>query len=125
VIGAHPLGGGWPVAIPHPLEPEQILIELELRDAALSISSTLGANTNAPERAPMVRPSDSSPVTTARTAVAIDRFGARAEMMSTALLVADDSQAECLLDRAPERHFRFDFSSGPAMRVPAYEVVLQ
>ena len=42
VIGEHPLGGGWPFAIPHPLRPGDALIELELQDEALSISSTTG-----------------------------------------------------------------------------------
>jgi FAD:protein FMN transferase len=125
VIGAHPLGGSWPIAIPHPLDPERTLVELELRDEALSISSTVGAGADAPERAPMLRPSDGSQVTAARTTVAIDRSGARGEMMSTALLVATDAQAECLLDPAQGRHFRFNFSPEPAMPAHAYEVVVQ
>ncbi|MDT8757727.1 FAD:protein FMN transferase [Sphingomonas psychrotolerans] len=125
VVGEHPLGGGWPVAIPHPLEPERVLLDLELRDAALSISSTVGAGANAPARAPMIRPADGTPVSAARTTVAVDRRGARAEVMSTALLVADDAQARDLLDRAPERRFRFDFSLERAQPAHAYEVALQ
>lgn len=125
VVGAHPLGGDWPVAIPHPLEPARILVELALRDAALSISSTVGTGADAPERAPMVRPGDGAAVTAARTAVAIAHRGACAEMMSTALLVAGDAQAASLVDSAPGRHFRFDFSPERAMPAHAYEVALQ
>jgi FAD:protein FMN transferase len=125
VIGEHPLGGGWPVAIPHPLEPERILVELELHDEALSISSTAGAGTRAPERAPMIRPADGSLVTAARTAVAVDRRGGRAEVMSTALLVANDAQAACFPDDAHSRRFLFDFSLARAEPTHAYEVALQ
>lgn len=124
VIGGHPLGGGWPVAIPHPLEPGRILVELELCDEALGISSTVGAGTDAPERSPMVRPSDGSCVTAGRTTVAIADSGARAEVMSTALLVANDAQARRLL-ATPRHYFRFDFSPERATPAPAYEVVLQ
>ena len=125
VIGEHPLGGGWPVAIPHPLAPERFLVELELRDQALSISSTVGAGANAPERAPMIRPSDGARITAARTTVAVECRGAHAEVMSTALLVADAAQARNFLDGGQGRHHLFDFSPGRAMPAPAYEVSLQ
>ena len=72
VVGEHPLGGGWPFAIPHPLRPDEILVELELTDESLSISSTVGAGATAPERAPMFRPTDATIVTAPRCAVAID-----------------------------------------------------
>lgn len=109
VIGEHPLGGGWPFSIPHPLEPGHVLVEIELTDAALSISSTVGAGTQAPDRAPMIRPTDGAIVTGRRTAIAVDRSGARAEAMSTALLVADDAQAARLLEERTCR-FLFDFT---------------
>jgi FAD:protein FMN transferase len=119
VVGEHPLGGGWPFAIPHPLRPEQILVELELRDEALSISSTLGAGADAPDRTAMIRPTDGTIVASPRTTVAVDRSGARAEVMSTALLVADDDQATRLLDGQPTR-FLFDFTR--EMATPASPV---
>jgi thiamine biosynthesis lipoprotein len=125
VIGEHPLGGGWPVAIPHPLEAERVLVELELRDEALSISSTVGAGASAPGRAPMIRPIDGSRVTAARTTVAVDYRGSRAEVMSTALLVADEVQAGCFPDGGRSRRFLFDFSLERAMPTHAYEVALQ
>jgi thiamine biosynthesis lipoprotein len=125
VVGEHPLGGGWPVAIPHPLEPERVLVELELHDEALSVSSTVGAGASAPGRAPMIRPTDGSRVTAARTTVAVDRRGSRAEVMSTALLVADAVQTGYFLDRGRGRHLRFDFSLERAMPAHAYEVALQ
>jgi len=109
VIGEHPLGGGWPFSIPHPLEPDQVLVEVELRDEALSISSTVGAGAQAPDRAPMIRPTDGTIVTGMGTAIAVDRSGARAEAMSTALLVADATQAARLLEER-ERRFLFDFT---------------
>ncbi|MCW4461925.1 FAD:protein FMN transferase [Sphingomonas sp. BT-65] len=125
VVGEHPLGGGWPVAIPHPLHPDRFLAEFELRDEALSISATVGAGANAPERAAMIRPTDASHVTAPRCTVAIDRSGARAEAMSTALLVADDDQAGRLLDGDPARRFVFDFSHETTMPVQPGEMALQ
>ncbi|BCA61227.1 thiamine biosynthesis protein ApbE [Sphingomonas sp. HMP9] len=117
VIGEHPLGGGWPFAIPHPARADTVLVELELVDEALSISTTVGAGTRAPERAAMIRPSDGAIVTAARCAVAVDRNGGRAEALSTALLVADTEQARRLLDGGPGRRFLYDLSKEAAPTV--------
>ncbi|PSJ39047.1 FAD:protein FMN transferase [Allosphingosinicella deserti] len=125
VVGEHPLGGRWPFAIPHPLQPDRILLELELEDSALSISSTVGEGTYAPDRAPMIRPGDGTIVTGRRTAVACARSGARAEMMSTALLVADGDQAKRFLDGEPARRFLFDFTGETGISVPPAETVIR
>lgn len=115
VLGEHPLGGTWPLTVPHPLQPGAMLIELELEDAALSISSTVGDGTHAPWRAPMVRPSDGAIVTAPATAVAVEARGAMAEAMSTALLVADAATAARLSAAArPGRRHRFSFAGAPA-----------
>lgn len=118
VIGGHPLGGAWPVAIPHPLDPESWLVELSLRDEALSVSSTIGDGAAAPGRSPMIRPSDSIIITAAATAVAIDASGAAAEAMSTALLVADPDAAQRLIAADPTRRFTFAFDD-PSRRMTA------
>lgn len=125
VVGRHPLGGGWPFAIPHPLRPDQTLIELELTDESLSISSTVGAGTQAPERATTIRPSDGTAVTGARCAVAVDRLGTRAEAMSTALIVADDDPAALLMGGRPTHRFLFDLSHAAAMPVPSARIQSQ
>ncbi|MBC3942643.1 FAD:protein FMN transferase [Sphingomonas albertensis] len=117
VIGEHPLGGGWPFAIPHPSIDGAVLVELDLIDEALSISTTVGAGTHAPERAAMIRPSDGAIVTAARCAVAVDRSGGRAEALSTALLVADDAGARRLVEGAPTRRFLYDLSQEAAPTV--------
>ena len=114
VIGEHPLGGGWPFAIPDPSCTDAVLVEVELVDEALSISTTVGAGTQAPERAAMIRPTDGGIVTAARCTVAIDRSGGVAEAMSTALLVADAARARRLLDAAPARRFLYDLSKAAA-----------
>jgi len=114
VIGEHPLGGGWPFAIPDPSYTDAVLVEVELVDEALSISTTVGAGTQAPERAAMIRPTDGGIVTAARCTVAIDRSGGIAEAMSTALLVADAARARRLLDAAPARRFLYDLSKAAA-----------
>ncbi len=114
VIGEHPLGGGWPFAIPDPSCTDAVLVEVELVDEALSISTTVGAGTQAPERAAMIRPTDGGIVTAARCTVAIDRSGGVAEAMSTALLVADAPRARRLLDAAPARRFLYDLSKAAA-----------
>jgi thiamine biosynthesis lipoprotein ApbE len=118
VIGDHPLGGEWPVAIPHPLDPERWLVELSLRDEALSVSSTIGAGAAAPGRSPMIRPSDSIIVTAAAMTVAVDTSGAAAEAMSTALLVAARDGAQRLIEADPTRRFSFAFDD-PSSRVTA------
>lgn len=114
VIGEHPLGGGWPFAIPDPSCTDAVLVEVELVDEALSISTTVGAGTQAPERAAMIRPTDGGIVTTARCTVAIDRSGEVAEAMSTALLVADAPRARRLVEAAPARRFLYDLSTAAA-----------
>lgn len=106
VIGEHPLGGGWPFALPNPFG-DGLLVEVEIVDQALSISSTVGAGTTAPERSAMIRPGDAAPVTSRCCTLAIDRSGALAEMMSTALLVADEQQAADLMIAQPDQLFRF------------------
>lgn len=112
VVGEHPLGGGWPFAVPHPLRPEEMLVEIELTDESVSISSTVGSGANAPERAAMIRPTDGAIVSAPRCSVAIDRLGAHAEAMSTALLVADEDRAGRLLNGDRTRLFLFDFARG-------------
>lgn len=125
VVGDHPLGGGWPFAIPHPSRPGQTLVEVELRDESLSISSTLGAGLRAPERAAMIRPGDGAVVTDERCSVAIDRLGARAEAMSTALIVADDERAVLLVNGRPAHRFLFDLFHAGAMPAPSARIQLQ
>ena len=118
VIGDHPLGGAWPIAIPHPLDPESWLVELSLRDEALSVSSTVGAGAGAPGRSPMIRPSDNMFITAAATTLAVDASGAAAEAMSTALLVADVDAIQRMIEAAPTRRFAFAFDD-PSRRATA------
>ncbi|MBM6577235.1 FAD:protein FMN transferase [Microvirga sp. SRT01] len=115
VVGEHPLGGGWPFAIPDPLRPERELVEVELNDEAMSISSTVGAGTLAPDRAAMIRPGDASVVSAARCAVVIDRSGSHAEMLSTALIVAADDEVARLTGGA--RRFLFDLAPVESARM--------
>ncbi len=115
VIGEHPLGGGWPFAIPDPLRPDRVLIELELADEALSISSTVGAGTLAPGRAAMIRPTDAAVISAARSAVVVDRSGSHAEMLSTALIVAADDEVARL--RGGARRFLFDLAPVESARM--------
>ncbi|MBB3348998.1 FAD:protein FMN transferase [Sphingomonas sp. BK069] len=107
VIGEHPLGGGWPLAIPHPEIDGVWLTELALTDASLSVSSTVGAGAAKPGRAAMVRPTDGAIVTRAATAIAVATTGAEAEALSTALLVADAPALARLRADAPDRRFLF------------------
>ncbi|TCP34739.1 ApbE family protein [Sphingomonas sp. BK235] len=107
VIGEHPLGGAWPLAIPHPEIDGVWLTELELSDASLSVSSTVGAGAAKPGRAAMVRPTDGAIVTRPATAVAVATTGAEAEALSTALLVADAPALARLRAAAPDRRFLF------------------
>ncbi|UVO49691.1 FAD:protein FMN transferase [Sphingomonas sp. SUN019] len=107
VVGRHPLDVRWPVGIPDPTMPDSFLVELELEDEALSISSTIGAHADAPGRSPTVRPHTGEVVATPRTAIAVERSGARAEAMSTALLIADDAERARLIGDERDRRFVF------------------
>ncbi|WP_313534325.1 FAD:protein FMN transferase [Sphingomonas sp.] len=107
VLGQHPLAGGWPLAVPHPEDAGAWLIELDLQDASLSISSTVGAGAAKPGRAAMIRPTDGTIVTMPATAVAVAATGAEAEALSTALLVADPAALDRLRTAAPEDRFLF------------------
>lgn len=121
VIGAHPLGGRWPFAIPHPRDDSATLAEVELFDQALSISATIGAGTEAPERAALVRPGAAA-VDAPCCAVAIAATGAAAEAMSTALVVAEEGRARRLLHGNAATRLRFVFDaavSGEPLRISA------
>lgn len=111
LLGAHPLGGGWPLAVPDPVMPGRSLVVLEVEDAALSISSTTGAGAAKPGRAPIIRATDGAIVTAAATAVAVASTGAEAEALSTALLVADAAAARRLCAADPESRFRFSHAA--------------
>jgi thiamine biosynthesis lipoprotein len=111
VIGQHPLGGAWPLAVPHPDHADISLVELELCDASLSISSTSGAGARKPGRAQMVRPTDAVIVSAPATAIAVADTGALAEAWSTALLVADAATSERMQAATPGRRFRFSHAA--------------
>lgn len=111
VIGHHPLGGGWPFAIPHSVNANDILVEIELVDEALSISSTVGGGAAAPERSATIDPGRGTAVAAPRLTAALAPRGVKAEMMSTALLAADDAAARRLLAEAPRARFRFDLGT--------------
>lgn len=105
VIGQHPLGGAWPVTMPHPSDPRQVLVELALEDEAMSVSSSIGGGA---ARAATVRPRDGSAVAEACTTVVVAQCGALAEAMSTALLAANAAEARRLIAAAPAARHRFD-----------------
>lgn len=107
VVGEHPLGGAWPLCVPHPLQPEQSLVELELIDEALSISASVGAGSAAPERSVTLNATNGAAVKAPRLSVAVAPTGAMAEIVSTALLAANDDQAEQLCRQSPHARFRF------------------
>lgn len=115
VIGAHPLGGGWSFAVPDPAGEGRTLVEIEMIDEAMSISATVGSGVAAPERSAMLRPGEPIAVVSPRTAVVVDRSGAMAEMLSTALIVADDAAARRLHDGA--RRMLFDLAPAAPTRM--------
>jgi thiamine biosynthesis lipoprotein len=114
VVGAHPLGGAWPFAIPDPRHAGATLVDVELLDEALSVSATIGAGAAAPERAAMIRPGAGA-IATPRCAVAVDRSASHAEMLSTALIVADGDARRRLAD--PRRRMLFDLAPDAPRRI--------
>jgi thiamine biosynthesis lipoprotein ApbE len=117
VLGEHPLGGGWPFAIPHPQDPGIEMLTLELWDQALSISATVGAGTRAPERAAITRPHTRTAVAAPLCSVAVEPTGTLAEVMSTALIAAGEDAAARLLDGRSGSRFRFDLNPTPLPHV--------
>lgn len=113
VVGEHPLGGAWSFAIPDPRDAGQMLVEVALIDEALSISATIGGGIDAPERAAVLRPGDAAAIVAPRTAVVVDRSGAMAEMLSTALIVADDAAARRLHDGTRRMLFELEAAAAP------------
>lgn len=112
-IGHHPLGGPWPIGVPHPFAPGIFLAELELADEALSVSATVG--TAAPARQPTLRAGDGTPVTAPLTVVAIAAQGAQAEALSTAVIVAATDQRERLMDCPSARLLTFFYDDRDAI----------
>lgn len=116
VIGDHPLGGGWPFSIPHPIADDETLASVELSDdatgrRALSISANVGLGTTAPERMALIDPARRVAVATPRCTIAVASSGAAAEAMSTALMVAGTAQAARLLLDHAGPCFRFDLDA--------------
>ncbi|MEZ0472790.1 FAD:protein FMN transferase [Luteimonas salinilitoris] len=114
--GTHPHGECWPLSVPHPFRPDQPLQELQLRDAAISISSTIANGASSPSRAPIVRPAGGAAVTMAATAIVVHRSGARAEALSTAALIATPQERESLAAQAALSVFECD-AGGQACRL--------
>lgn len=112
-IGQHPLGGPWPIGVPHPFAPGTFLAELDLVDEALSVSATVDAA--APGRQPTLRGGDGTPVTAPLTAIAIAAEGARAEGLSTALLAATSGERTRLAQRCAARTACFRYEGGTAI----------
>ena len=110
-IGQHPLGGPWPIGVPHPFVPGTFLAEFDLTNEALSVSATVDAA--APGRQPTLRGGDGAPVTAPLTAIAITGQGARAEGLSTAFMAASPEERARLAQRCPARMacFRYDGST--------------
>ncbi|QDX26892.1 FAD:protein FMN transferase [Sphingomonas suaedae] len=110
--GEHPLGGAWPLAVPHPAKADTALVTLGLVQRCVSISSTLGA-----ANGDTFSPADGAAVRTPATTVAVDASGATAEAFSTAMLAGDAAQRDRLLSSGGcESLRRFDFPRIP--RVP-------
>jgi FAD:protein FMN transferase len=108
LIGSHPLGGGWPLSVPHPMRAGAELIALEVEDAALSISATVGPGAAAPGRAAMLRPADGAVVDRPMSAIVIEASGALAEAMSTALIAATEAEAAALIAGRAATRYRFN-----------------
>lgn len=109
-IGQHPLGGPWPIGVPHPLVEGAFLAELDLADEALSVSSTVHA-VAAPNRQPTLRGVDGTVVTAPLTAVVIAGQGSRAEALSTALMAATPEEQGQLSHCQQDRMFIFRHDS--------------
>ncbi|RVT39416.1 FAD:protein FMN transferase [Sphingobium algorifonticola] len=112
-IGQHPLGGPWPIGVPHPFAPGTFLAELDLVDEALSVSATVDAA--APCRQPTLRSDNGAPVTAPLTAVAVAAQGARAEGLSTALLAASPEERDRLAQRHSGRMLCFRYEGRDAI----------
>jgi FAD:protein FMN transferase len=105
--GPHPLGGDWPLSVPHPQAPSEELLALALADRCVSISSSIGSAATE-----TIRPETGAAITGPRTAVAVDISGAASEALSTALLIAYAGERELVTAQAGgAAGYVFDFDN--------------
>jgi thiamine biosynthesis lipoprotein len=96
VIGAHPAGPFWPVAVADLFQPARSWHRFELRDAAMSTSG------NRATHAHVVNPRDGQLITGCRTLSVACPSAVDAEVLSTALLVTPASERTGVLQNYPE-----------------------
>lgn len=98
VLGTHPHGPAWPVAIPNQFNPAEVLHTFPLRDASLSTSGALPANQH---QTLILNPKTSHPIPSPRTLSVAAPTATQAEVFSTALLVTPIEARAAILATLP------------------------
>ena len=99
-LGAHPHGTHWPLGVLNPYAKGEMLSTLRVRDAMVSISSTImGGRGKEPAtfNAHIVDPRNGSKITSSRTAAVVGPSGVVVEALSTALIVASSEERTQLI----------------------------
>ncbi len=101
-IGTHPLGDCWPLTIHHPVSEVSMLIELN--DNALSVSGLQEkGDSNPKEGIPhIISPANSTVVTDDKLIVVKAPSPLTAEVLSTAVMAANEQQRTVVFDNFPD-----------------------
>jgi thiamine biosynthesis lipoprotein len=103
-VGGQPDGTAWPIAIQHPLRPEETLAVVPLRDGALSVSAVHGKSFTVEDvrYGHVLDPRAGEPVRGALLAAVVCDSATASDALSTALLVLGELFLEELPTILPE-----------------------
>ncbi|MDR1601311.1 MAG: FAD:protein FMN transferase [Tannerella sp.] len=99
-LGTHPHGDCWPVGIDNPYDNRRMDL-IRLSNAALSVSGNMPARP-----AHIVRPATGEYVTARKMVAVVSACPVDAEVLTTALIAADASEAEKWLNRFEIKEYR-------------------
>jgi FAD:protein FMN transferase len=100
-VGSHPLGNEWKIEVPNPFTGKPL--ELSLYAQSVSISG-LGRNSSTPDKsgnAHIYSPAKNRFVTEDQMALVISDSPLQAEILSTALIAADNQQKKAIFENFP------------------------
>jgi thiamine biosynthesis lipoprotein len=105
-LGSHPFGNYWPVSLSDARQKTKVLKALTLRDQAVSTSSNVF-------RDHLIHPRNGFPQKIKKSVTVVTASSAEAEVLSTALMLADEEPAQRILQSYPvDQVVMVDYSSG-------------
>lgn len=112
-IGAPENAAGWRIAIQHPTEAKELLAEVFLKDAALSVSAVHGKTFSAAGKTfgHVIDPRTGRPVESNVLAAVVTESATDADALSTAALVSGTSGVDALMTVWPKASFLIAYKS--------------